>query len=333
MKASKTHLHIWAGKIIKQTGFILKKQIRQSFYYSPDKIRNLVLSGLYKNKPAILKVYGDPRLSDEAIALNSFNKINKSKILKVPKVYNYKMLSAKKGWLIMEKLPEGSRDFKRPVNPRQRKIVAELYLEYRKNFPYKATRQLTLSENLPVHQFHIFRINRWFQLANDKEAERVLLGEKPVLNPKEFIPRFKKGIDLIYKEFEKRKMIWCHGHFNPAELFKHPKENIYYLVDFAHVKMYPEGYEFAFIIWSDWMMHADWSMNYSKWKKGIDDWILEFKPIAAKLGIKRFDSLIKVSLIERSLGTILADICATNGQENEKKKGINLMYKLLDNLS
>ena len=127
-------------------------------------------------------------------------------------------------------------------------------------------------------------------------------------------------------------MIWCHGHFNPAEIFKHPKESIYYLIDFAHAKMCPEGYEFAFIIWSDWIMNADWRMNYSEWKQGIDDWISEFKWVAKKLNVKRFQSLIRASLVERSFGAILADICASDKARQEQIKRIALIYQLLNEL-
>jgi hypothetical protein len=329
---NKTHLHIWAEKIIKKTGFVFKKEISRGYYYTKDKIRSLIIGGLYKNKPAVFKIYDDPRLTDEPIAVKNFNKSNKSKIIKAPKVYKYEVVSPKKGWFIMEKMPEGSKDFKRPIKPEDRKLFAKLYLEYRKNFSAKPARSLTLSENLPAHQFHIFRINRWFQLANNKEAERVMSGQKPILNPREFIPRFEKGLDLIRQEFKQRKMVWCHGHFNPAEIFKHPKENIYYLTDFMHSKMYPEGYELSFIIWSDWIMHADCRMSYLEWKKGIDSWVLEFKPIVKKLKVKRFNSLMRASLVERSIGAILADICATDGPRQEKIKRINLIYKLLDNL-
>ena len=127
-------------------------------------------------------------------------------------------------------------------------------------------------------------------------------------------------------------MVWCHGHFNPAEVFKAPQENIYYLLDFMHSKMYPEGYEFAFIIWSDWLMYADWRTNYQTWKKGIDEWLFELKPVAEKLNIKRFESLMRAVLVERCLGTILADITAVDRPKQEKNKRLALIYKFLDEL-
>ncbi len=354
----KTHLHIWAEEVIKKTGFVLNKEIYQGNYYVLDKIRNLIFDGQYQGKPAVLKIYSDPRLTYEPVVQDGFNEQNKSKILKAPEVYTYEMVSAKKGWLIMEKLSENGYFLKQPLEPKHRKEFLKLYLEYRKNFPNKPTRALTLSENLSAHEFHTFRIERWFQLANDKEAELVMLGEEPILKPAEFIPRFEKGLEIVRQEFKQRKMVWCHGHFKPHEIFKVPNEDIYpapikdickassgrrgraisdrcgvyYLTDFAHTKMYSEGYEFGFIIWADWIMSSDWQMKYSSWKKGIDEWIKELRWAAKELNIKRFSSLIKASLVERILGTILADICATDRPTKEKKKRIALLYQLLDEL-
>jgi hypothetical protein len=323
-------INLWAKEIIKKTGFVLDREIQRGYYYTADKVRSINFGGKYKNKPAILKVYDDPRLTSEPMDLIAFNRQNKSKILKAPAVYDYQMISAKKGWLIMEKIPANARCFVRPINPKTRREIIDLYWEYRKNFPTKPTRKLTLVENLSACDFHVFRINRWLQLANDKEAERALEKKKPILNPKEFIPRFEKGMDSIRKEFKNRKMVWCHGHFNPAEIFKSPKDNTYYLLDFAHTKMYPEGYELAFIVWSDWITNADWKKPYVEWKKGIKEWVAEIGRIAGKLKIKNFQSLMRASLIERCLGTILADICATGKPEKEQRKRISLIYRFLD---
>lgn len=331
-KTQKTPLDIWAKEIVRKTGFVLAKEIYRGEYYSPNKIRNLILAGQYRGKSAVLKIYDDPRLSDEAKAQDSFNKNNKSKILKAPEVYKYETASSKKGWLIMEKLPENGLFFKQPLKPNEREEFLKVYLEYRTKSSNRPTRPLALAENLPAHQFHIFRINRWLQLANDKEAELIMTGKKPVLKPKDFIPRYEKGLALINREFKNRKMGWSHGHFKPHEIFKVPGTETYYLTDFAHSKMYPEGYEFGFIIWADWIIHADWRMPYSTWRKGISQWLDELKPIAKKLRIEKFPSLMRASLAERCLGTILADVCATDRPRPEKEKRIALIYRFLDEL-
>lgn len=326
---TKIQLHALAEKIAKETNFTIDKEIYRGIYYSVNNIRNLIFTGEYKNKPAVLKIYDDPRLTDEPISQINFNKVNKSKILIAPEVYAHKIISPQKGWLIMEKLPENGSFLTQPV--KDKKGFADLYLEYRTSFPLKPTRPLVLAENLPADEFHVFRISRWLELANAKEASNILLGEKPLLDPKQFIRRFENALSVIRKEFKKRKMVWCHGHFKPHELFKTP-DGKYYLTDFAHSKMYPEGYEFGFIIWADWLIHGDWKSPYSKWKKGINDWLEVLRPIARKISVKGFDNLMRASLAERIIGTILADVCASERPAEEKNKRINLAYHLLDDI-
>ena len=188
---------------------------------------------------------------------------------------------------------------------------------------------MLLIERLPADQFHIFRINRWLELAAGKEAEAVLSGKKPLLSARQFIPMFDKALSVIRQEFSQRRMIWCHGHFKPHELYKVENKNLYYLIDFAHSKMYPEGYEFAFIIWADWLMSADWHLPYGKWKQGVYEWVDVFRKTASKLRIKKFESLIRASLIERLIGSILADVCASDQPEKEKEKRLKLLQTLL----
>ena len=328
----KTHLHDWAKEIARENNFELGKIIYQGEYYSPDKIRNVIFEGIYQSKPAVLKIYDDPRLTDEGAALAQFNKENKSEILIAPQVYAYKAINSKKGWLIMEKLPANGYFLTQPLEKEKRGDFLKFYLEYRKNLSQSPTRPLNLSENLPAHEFHTFRIGRWLQLANDKEADTRVKGELPILEPKEFIPRFERGLGLVRNEFKRRKMTWCHGHFKPHEIFEVPEKEVYYLTDFAHLKMYPQGYELGFIIWADWIMSADWRLDYSVWRQGIDEWTDEFEKIKSQLNLDDFSSLMKASLMERVLGTILVDVCAAERPREEKEIRISLLYKLLDEL-
>ncbi|MCK4525226.1 MAG: phosphotransferase [Candidatus Andersenbacteria bacterium] len=329
----KSNLEIWGEEIAKENNFVIDEKIYQGDYYIASKVRNIIFSGSYKNKSAVLKIYDDPRLTDEPISLENFNKQNKSRILKAPKLYDYQIISLQKGWLIMEKLPDG--EFSQsPLNKNEKKEFLDVYLEYRQNFSEMPSRKLTLTENLPANKFHLFRINRWLELADKKEAEEIILkNNKPILIPDEFIPRLEKGCEIIDREFSKRKMIWCHGHFKPKEIFKVKNKGLYYLIDFAHSKMYPESYELAFMVWADCMLGEDYQKEYPEWKKGIDEWLIEFERINNNfLKIDNFSPLIKASLIERILGTILADIAASDRPKKEKRKRIDLLYQLFDEL-
>ena len=329
----KSKIEIWGEKIARENNFVINKKIYQGDYYIATKIRNVIFSGVYQNKPAVLKVYDDPRMTDEPISLENFNKHNKSNILKAPELYDYQIISLQKGWLIMEKLPEG-KFFQSPLNKNEKKDFLDVWLEYRQSFPVAPSRKFSLVENLSANKFHFFRINCWLDLANKKEAEEAILkNNQPILIPDEFIPRFEKGCEIIDREFSKRKMIWCHGHFKSKEIFKAKNKELYYLIDFAHSKMLPEGYELAFMVWADCLLGEDYRKEYSEWKKGISEWLAEFERINNDfLKIANFSFLMRASLIERIIGTVLADIVASDRSREEKKKRINLLYQLFDRL-
>ena len=124
---AKTYLDNLVQETIKKTKFVLRRKVHQSYYYTPDKVWSLVFEGVYQNKPAVLKVYNNPYPIDEPIALNSFNRVNKSKILKAPEVYADEIISPRTGWLIMEKLLGSGQFFKSPLKPNQRKQFINLY--------------------------------------------------------------------------------------------------------------------------------------------------------------------------------------------------------------
>ena len=237
----------------------------------------------------------------------------------------------------MEKLPAdgyflSELSYPNPLNQAQRKDFLKVYLEYKRCFPKKPFRPLLISEKFPADEFHIIRIHRWFEMANEKEIELEMEGQKPVLVTKRFFPLYFRAQKLIKYEFRNRRMLWSHGHFKPKDIFFSPKKNIYYLTDFAHTYLYPEGYELGFVVWSDWLMGANWKMNYPQWRQGIDFWIKDILPVARKLEMKNPERLLKASLVERTLGTILADVTASNKPRREKIARLDLLMNFLGDL-
>jgi len=315
-----------AISIAKEHKFNIDKKVYQAFYYSSNNLRNIIYSGIFGGKRSVLKLYNDPRFTLEPKNQEIFNKNNKSKILIAPEVYKYKIESIHKGWLIMEEVPKKSKNFKSPITKEEREEFINLYIEYRKNFPYKPTRDLSLVENLNANKFNLFRINRWLELANNNDYDK-----EKVLDYKKFIRLFNKATEIIDKDFKGRKMIWCHGHFKPKEIFKVNKK-LYYLTDFGHTHLFPEGSELTFMIWADYFMEADWNLNYGQWSRGVIDWIEDLYILAQKLKIKKYKSLLRASLIERTLGAILGDVLAFNRPQKEKYARIKLLTKLLEEI-
>lgn len=334
----KSLMENWAEKVIAENGFKNSKLIYKADHGSEENLRNLIFAGIYKKKPSVLKLYDEPRRIREAASLTYFNKENKSRKLIGPKVYKYKEASPFRGWYIMEKLPAdgyflSELNALNPLSGAGRKEFLEVYLEYKRHFPKKAFRPLLLAEKLPAEEFHLTRIHRWFEMANEKEIELELKGGKPMLDAKVFFPLYFKVQAFIKKEFKGRKMLWSHGHFKPKEIFFSPKRNVYYITDFAHTYFYPEGYELGFMIWSDWLLGANWKMDYKKWRKGIENWKADVLPVMQMLKIKNPEVLFKVSLAERTLGAILADITASRKPTAEKRRRLKLLLALLKDLT
>jgi len=329
---TRDEMRAWAKKVAGQQQFDLGELLYEGTYYDEDHVRNGVWDGSYQGKQAVLKVYQDPRLSDEPTSLQKFHEYNTSTKLTAPQVYASEVVTPHKGWMILEKLPDSGSFFKSPLSAEDRAQFLRAYLEYRRNFPTKPWREMTLVESLPSDKRYLFSINRWLELANNKESERRLQNQALLLPPDEFIPRYTKVLAAIAEEMGQRKTIWCHGHFKPKELYRAPNGMIY-LTDFAHTTVCPEGYEFGFMIWSDWFMDGgDWRLDYAGWKKGIDAWLNDLRPIVDQLKIERPDDLLRVSLLERTIGAILADVTAADRPREEAEKRNTLFFQLIDDL-
>jgi len=324
----KISLHSWAENVISQNNFSDAKLIYEGVYYAPGNIRNLIYAGEFEGKKSVLKIYDDPRLTNEPQSLEAFHTYNKSPFLKAPELFKYHMESPQKGWFIMEHLPKGAKHFTTPLSSVKRIEFLSIYKEYRKNFPTEPTRELLLAEKLPAHEFHTFRISRWFELATKKDIEHKILHGESIFDD-EFLSLYVEGLELVRKEFSTRKMVWCHGHFKPQEIFSVDGSATYYLTDFAHTHLFPEGYEFGFMIWADYLMSSDWSLEYSDWKKPVFEWIESLRSVAEDLTIKRYDDLIRASLVERIMGTILGDVGSSDIDLKDKKHRLAYLYKLL----
>ena len=229
----------------------------------------------------------------------------------------------------MERLEGQGHFMHSPLSAADRVKFLLVFMAYRKGFPTKPHRPLTLLEQLPAHEYHTVRISRWLQLAVDTEIARPL--HQQALSAKAFVPLYEASLQLLRKEFKNRKMFWCHGHVKPKEIFQ-CADGTYALTDFAHTRMYPEGYELAFIVWADWMLPGNWRLPYRQWRKPIQEWLQLIRPVAVQLGYKRVDALLHASLVERTLGTILADVEALDLSYAERRGRLKHLFRFLREL-
>lgn len=323
-------LELSARQVANQQGFKIQREIYRGSFYTKDQVRNLIYAGEFKGQPAVLKIYSDRRLTDEPRSLAAFNQRNKSRVVVAPRVFASHISSGHEGWMIVERLPAGGAFFTQPLPADQRAEFLEVYREYRKNFPQRATRPLTLPERLSASEFTSLRLARWLNLATEQEAAQVLAGQTSLLTSKD-LERFQSGSDFVRRGFQNVPLVWCHGHFKPHEIYK-TADGRYYLIDFAHTHLFPQGYEFGFLVWADQLMSLTRKTTAASLLKNIQAWQTLFVPVARELGWKNFSRLATVNLVERLLGTVMADIAASDRPRLEKRWKIDLLWKVFDQL-
>ncbi|MCC6643406.1 hypothetical protein IT411_01535, partial [Candidatus Peregrinibacteria bacterium] len=270
-------------QVTKKLSLTNLQEIYRGYYYSQDHVRNIIFKCEYQGKQAVLKVYDDPRESREPTALIAFHQHNKSQLLKAPTVYAHEEISANTGWLLMEKLPDSAQRFEKNLSDQGRKEFLQMFLEYRLNFPTETVLEKSLPEYLNSTNFHLFRINRWLELATKQNSNYFLQTGQHITDPQILISKLQYSLNLIREVFMDRPMLWSHGHFKNHELFK-VSDQEYWLLDFAHSKLFPQGYELAFMIWSDYLMSENWQNTTTQdWLRGLNPWINETIDLAKKL--------------------------------------------------
>lgn len=304
--------------------------IYSGHYYVQGHVRNAILNCIYQGHNAAIKIYDDPRQDFEPSSLAAFNEHNKSEILTAPKVFAWEELTPQQGWVLMERLPEGAKRYEQMLGPNERKEFLDLFREYRKHFPTEPTRELTLTERLPADDFSINRLNYWHRLATLREYKEFMDSGERSVDPTILTDLFVRTVAAMRKVFANRKMIWSHGHFKGHEVFK-AGDNQFFLIDFAHTAMFPEGYELAFMVWADYLnAPGNFGMDFDAWVKGVDAWMDELRSLAEELGVEESETLLQASMLERSMACILADVMASDRPIEEKRARIDLLSRLVE---
>ena len=226
----------------------------------------------------------------------------------------------------METMPAAAK----PIDANNRQELLRVFLEYRLNFPEKSPFPLRLAEHLNSANFQLFRLNRWLELANHKDADYLIETGQHITDPVFLIQKFQYSLNLLREVFIDRPMIWSHGILNHNKIFK-VSEQEYWLLDFGHTKLFPQGYELGLIIWADYIISSNWQESTTQgWLEGIEKWHKEMLPIAKKLKYTQPEKLLWGCLLERSWGTILADIISSEIPMTEKTARLKLCYALIE---
>src|SRR3989344_5239191 len=195
----------------KRTGFIPKKLMDRSSWWTSKEIGAFRYVGIYKGKKAVLKIQGVKPNTSEIYMINAFKKANKSKILRPPHLYAFLPWDEEKKYeaLILE-FVDGKKIVNNPTNENELAEFFYLYKEYRKNCclnPWIDKPEKSLSEEVKINfekwrqaRLKLYPIHPFFQK-----------GDEELINQSE---------NLLAKNYEGVEPLFQHGHFSANDLYK-----------------------------------------------------------------------------------------------------------------
>ena len=320
----------WAKEVAEERKITLGEILYSPAPNHGEDFRNVIFDATWNNQPAVLKMYDDHRLIHESESLVSFHKRNTCATLTAPKLFDSGIIDHRRGWVLMERMPNDSQRFSVPMSDNDREKFLDIFVDYRTHFPTTPDRPLNAIEQLSSAEFQKLRLHRWYERAALADVERKRKGQPETLPVSELLPLYYSAMNIVSTGFANRPMIWCHGHFKPQEVFIINGRP--YITDFGHMSMFPEGYELGFIIWADYLTTPSRTVLAAEWIAGLESWIEAMITMAKKLHYQEPEQLVRASVVERLLGTILADVCAREFPLGEIKNRLVMLMPALEKL-
>jgi hypothetical protein len=320
-----------AQEIMTQIGFVPSTEADIRNYYTTDSPRELVIRGTYnieaeQKTDAQLKVVMDPRGLDAYTPLRLFHQqIKASSLLTAPVLLAGQELKDGLSWTLTETIGEEYVQFPEPLSDEDRAEFFEMYTTYRAHFPQKAMGDQyieTHGEPEDATTFQVDRFKRW---------RRIKEHDTPEYNEFDLDAIEERVIEAVTRVHQDRPMEYIHGHFKVNQVFRGPNGEVM-LTDFDHAKFFPQGYELAFIGWSEAIMpDANWALAEEEWIANVEMYRTEITAIAEQIGYTNPEELIRVSMIERVYGTFIADNRLREDLDpEEKKRRANILLNYLD---
>src|SRR3989344_4771081 len=197
--------------VSKRTGFAPKKLMDRSSWWTSEEIGAFRYVGEYRGKKAVLKIQGVKPNTSEIYMIKSFQKANKSKILRPPHLYYFLPWDDEKRYeaLILEFI-NGEKIVNCPTNGKELDEFFNLYREYKKNCchsPWVDKPTFSLSEEIKINfakwrkaRLKLYLVHSFFR----KEDEELI----------------DKAISVLTKGYEGIKPRFQHGHFSANDLYK-----------------------------------------------------------------------------------------------------------------
>lgn len=297
--------------IISLTEFIPdEKQLRQSEWLTTGKVGAIHLPGVLEGKRTVLKIQGTKPSVSEAFMISSFNKQNKSKIIRPPKLYKHLDWNEDKQYeaLFLEEVKGECVITGHPSQEVQLNEFFDLYKEYRANCLTSA----------------------WIEKPKQFSYRDIFANWREAIKDKFDIDRFKEegdeklisqGIEILEKTFTVDDLEFMHGHFQPGDLIKTQNGEVILFSNLFWSWRIP-FYDavFAYHWWTLGMEHAE-NLNEALWREEQKKWL---QNIYALPNVKGREKQLILALLERVVAALTVD----RFMMDQEKSSAELITKL-----
>jgi hypothetical protein len=286
--------------VCKETGFVVEHEIFRGVIYNKNKVGSLIYQGRYNNKPAVLKLQGLKPEVDEYTMISAFNKQNKSGLIRPPHVYLHKEWGKSRGfgYLITEYI-DAPNLFTMPfAAPEDMQQHADFFQEYRTKALTAAWLQPLESDCLAMTER---RVNTWQKISES-------VGR---LTSDDYKPYLEQYHAIIQQILPSIPLVFCHSHLTANDVFRLPGGKFIIMSNlfWAHR---PQWYELAFNLWACWMHIRDTSYTFSQLIHYLNAWLDMYETIPVVRADNHFRRKINAALFERSIGSILVELGASD---------------------
>jgi hypothetical protein len=312
---------------VRETGFKIEKEIYRNFDTVEGKkyLRSLIYKGRYRGKDAVLKIHGTEAVSRDFGEIRKFDKQNKSKLVRSPKVYSHKWNRASGyGFTIFEYIgtPEIiNRPF--PTHSQLRDFV-RFYEEYR---THAISRPWIRIPDVEVETYLFDKIDVWVKNAKTEKRLKPSDYEGYLARFREISSRFANKIPYEF----------MHMHLYPEHI-RRLSTGEYVLLDHMSWGYRPQWADLSYMVWRTILDIRDNEYSARSLFEYVNLWIKTFKRIPLVKRDKDFDTKIRFLILERIIGIMIGDLGSGKywGSEQGKKYLKHMLYlnqRLFDHLA
>ncbi len=283
-------------EVVKEAGFKIKREIFRGVIYEKSKVGSIIYSGVWQNKPAVLKLQGLKPEINESEIIKHFTAQNQSKIVRVPELYAYKVWEKKRGYgyLITEYI-DAPRIFIMPfASEKEMREFARFYQEYH-------TSALVCSwiepEALDTLAFTLKRVDNWRKISESKKR----------LKMNQYIPYLEEYYRLAAIHLSSIPMTFCHGHLTANDIYRLP-DGSFAVLSNLFWSYRPQWYDLAFNLWACLVNIRNTNYTFEEFLDYTEKWLSVYREIPIVKMDKQFERKITMMMLERTIGAILVDL-------------------------